>query len=116
VLIIVPSSETKRAASAVSDGLILDLRSPENQMFGRPTGQDHRMVTLRVHQGGDGRRIGDVIAKRVRGEAAHYLLESGAEPSGPDELATILGERWPVELSGSGRGRGSWTLTLMVDD
>ena len=104
------------ASAAGPDGLILDLRSPENQMFGKPTGQDHRLVTLRVHQGGDGRRIGDVIAKRVRGEAGNYLLESGAEPSGPDELAIVLGERWPVELSEPGRRQGSSTLTLYVED
>jgi uncharacterized protein len=104
------------ASAAGPEGLILDLRSPENQMFGRPTGMDRRTVTLRVNQTGAGRRIGDVIAKRVRGAAAHYLLESGVEPSGPDELAALLGERWPVALSVSGRGRGSSTLTLIVDD
>ena len=53
-----------------------------------------------------------MIAKRVRGEAAHFVLESGVEPSGPDELAAILGERWPAELSEPGGPRGSWTLTL----
>jgi cytoplasmic iron level regulating protein YaaA (DUF328/UPF0246 family) len=103
------------ASAAGPDGLILDIRSPENQMIGKPTGQDHRTVTLRVHQGG-GRRIGDVVAKRVRGEAARYVLESGVDPSGPDELAAMLGERWPVALSGAGPRRGSWSLTVIVDD
>ena len=104
------------ASAAGADGLILDLRSPEYQMIGKPTGLDHRTVTLRVEQGSARGRIGDVVAKRVRGEAAHELLESGVEPSGPGELAMLLGERWPVALAGAGRGRGSSTLTLIIDD
>jgi cytoplasmic iron level regulating protein YaaA (DUF328/UPF0246 family) len=103
------------ASAALPRGLILDLRSPEYQMIGRATGLDHRTVTLRVSQQGMGRRIGDVVAKRVRGEAAHVLLESGVEPSGPDELAALLGERWPVSLEASGRV-GSSTLTLFTED
>jgi cytoplasmic iron level regulating protein YaaA (DUF328/UPF0246 family) len=104
------------ASAAGTEGLILDLRSQENQMMGKPTGQDHQTVTLRIDQGLRGRRIGDVVAKRVRGEAARYVLESGVDPGGPDELAAMLGERWPVALSGAGRNRGSWALTLIVDD
>lgn len=96
-------------------GLILDLRSPEFQMIGMPTGLRQPSVTLRVEQRGFGRRIGDVVAKRLRGEAARFLLESGEDPAGPDELATILGERWPVSL-GAGRSRGTLTLTLIADD
>jgi cytoplasmic iron level regulating protein YaaA (DUF328/UPF0246 family) len=104
------------ASAAGPDGLILDLRSPEYQMIGKPRGLDSRTVSLRVQQGSARGRIGDVVAKRVRGEAAHTLLESGVEPSGPDELAALLGERWPVALSGSGGARGASTLTLIVDD
>lgn len=104
------------ASAAGPDGLILDLRSPEYQLIGKPGGLDHRTVTLRVEQGSARGRIGDVVAKPVRGEAAHELLESGVEPSGPGELMALLGERWPVALSEAGRGRGASTLTLMVDD
>ena len=96
-------------------GLILDLRTPESQMIGRATGLPNLSVTLRVEQQGFGRRIGDVVAKRVRGEAARLILESGEDPAAPDELAAILGERWPVSLV-AGRPRGTWTLSLIVDD
>jgi len=104
------------ASAAGPDGLILDLRSPENQSIGKPTGHGHRTVTLRVHQGSPGRRIGDVVAKRVRGEAAHDILESGVDPGGPDELATMLGERWSVSLATSTRRDAPTTLTLFTDD
>jgi cytoplasmic iron level regulating protein YaaA (DUF328/UPF0246 family) len=104
------------ASAAGAAGLILDLRSPEYQMIGRPTSLDHRTVTLRVQQQGLGRRSGDVIAKRIRGEAAHHLLEFGVDPSEPGELAAILGERWPVDLATSTRPGKTWTLTLIADD
>ena len=104
------------ASAAGPDGLIVDVRSPGSQSIGKPAGQAHRTVTLRISQVGGGRRIGDVIAKRVRGEVARYLLESGVDPGGPDELAALLGERWPVALSGPDRASGSWTLTVMLDD
>jgi len=97
-------------------GLILDLRSPEFQMIGMPTGVGHSSVTIRVEQQGFGRRIGDVIAKRLRGEATHLLLESGEDPAGPHELAAILGERWPVSLATPARLGSSSTLTLIADD
>jgi uncharacterized protein len=103
------------AAAAGPEGLILDLRSPEGQSIGKPPRMESRTVTLRVDRRAGGKRIGDVIAKRVRGEAAHHLLESGLEPETPDELTALLGERWPVELSGTGRGRDTWTITLSAD-
>lgn len=104
------------ASAAGPDGLILDLRSPEYQSIGKPTDMSRRTVNLRVAQEGSGRRIGDVIAKRVRGEAARYVLESGMEPSAPDELVALLGERWPVSLQApTGRG-GPALLSLFTED
>jgi uncharacterized protein len=102
------------ATAADSDGLILDLRSPAYQAIGLPRGLDDRLVSLRVEQRAIGRRIGDVVAKRIRGQAARLLLESGADPAEPGELATILGGRWPVWLEAPARPGRSSTLTLIA--
>lgn len=104
------------AAEGASPGIVLDLRSPSFQDIGLPDGMADRTVTLRVRQNAlGGRRIGDVIAKRVRGEAARHLLESGLDPAHPEALAEILAERWPVQLAGPARPGKPWTLTLRTD-
>ena len=96
--------------------VIVDLRFGSYQPFDGPTGLGDRTVVLRVDYSAFGRRIGDVTAKRVRGEAAHELLEAGAEPVEPGEVAGILGERWPVRLEPPARRGRGWTLTLTADD
>ena len=104
------------ASAAGSDGLILDLRSRPSQSIGRPAGLDGRTVVFRVQQRGFRRHIGDVVAKRIRGQAAHHLLGSSAEPASPDGLAAILGERWPVSLEVPAGTAKPATLTLIADD
>jgi cytoplasmic iron level regulating protein YaaA (DUF328/UPF0246 family) len=105
------------AELAGSDGLVLDVRTPAFQSLGRPSGLSDRTVLLRVDQfSATGRRIGDVTAKRIRGQAAHLLLESGTQPDEPDELADILGERWPARLEPPERPGRPWTLSLTDDD
>jgi cytoplasmic iron level regulating protein YaaA (DUF328/UPF0246 family) len=104
------------AITAGPRGIVLDLRSPSYQALGMPRDLGGRTVSLHVHQGSGRRRLGDVIAKRVRGRAAHHLLESGADPDDPDALADLLGDQWQVRLQAPARPGRTWTLSLTAND
>ena len=99
---------------AAPRGPVLDLRSRGYQAVGRPTGLDDQTVTLRIRSSPGGpAHIGDVIAKRVRGEAASHLLSSGADPDDPLGIADLLAMRWSLEVDPpAGRSR-TWTITLL---
>ncbi len=98
-------------------GVIVDLRPASFQALGMPAGLGDRTVAVRVQQASSiGHRIGDVVAKRVRGQAAHHLLESGVEAGDPDALADILADRWPVSLDPPPRLGRPWTMSLTADD
>jgi uncharacterized protein len=106
---------TVLAAAAGESGVVIDLRSPSIRALGTPWGIRDRIVALRVEGGRYGRRLGDVIAKRVRGEACRYLFESGEDPPVPEALAGLLDARWPVRLDPPMGRKGPWTMTLSVE-
>jgi hypothetical protein len=104
-------------ARAAGGGIAVDLRSGPYTAVGMPAGMAERTIALRViYAAPNGGRIGDVIAKRVRGQAAHVLLESATSLDEPDEVADALSDRWPVDLEPPERPGRTWTLRLSVVD
>jgi hypothetical protein len=101
------------ADAATGRGPILDLRSPAYQAVGRPAGLDDERVRLRIRPSPGGpARIGDVIAKRVRGEAASHLLSLETDPEDALDIADLLATRWSIEIEPpAGRNR-TWIVTL----
>ena len=97
-------------------GPVVDLRSRGYQAVGRPTGLDEQTVTLRIRPSPGGpAHIGDVIAKRVRGEAASHLLSSVADPEHPLDIADVLATRWSLEVDPPAERNRTWTITLQSD-
>jgi len=103
-------------AAAGDHGLVVDLRSPAYLAAGVPDGLADRTVLLTVHPRANGRHLGDVVAKRTRGEAANLLLATGADPSDPGELALALGERWPVDVEPPERLGKPWRARIFTGD
>jgi cytoplasmic iron level regulating protein YaaA (DUF328/UPF0246 family) len=103
-------------ATAAADGVVLDLRSPTYQASGTPARRGVLTATLRVLPEAGARSVGDVVAKRVRGQVARYLLEADEKPSTPDDLADIVGERWPVRVEPPASPSGTWTIALRPAD
>jgi uncharacterized protein len=97
-------------------GPVFDLRSRAYQAVGRPTDLDAQTVTLRIRPAPGGpAHVGDVIAKRVRGEAASHILSSTVEPDDPLDIADLLASRWELEVDPpAGRSR-AWTITLRAE-
>jgi cytoplasmic iron level regulating protein YaaA (DUF328/UPF0246 family) len=103
------------ARAAGPRGAIIDLRATSYQAMGKPSGLQERTVMLHVRQrGAGGHFVGDVVAKRMRGEAARVLLESGTNPDDPLAVASVLGERWPMELREPMQPGRPWEISLLV--
>jgi cytoplasmic iron level regulating protein YaaA (DUF328/UPF0246 family) len=90
-------------------GLVVDLRSATYAGAWRP---GERSVAVRVLREG---KVISHMAKATRGEIARALLETGADPATPDELAKVLDELgYAVHLGEPPRARRPWTLDVAV--
>ncbi len=100
---------------AAGNGVVVDVRSASVLALGTAAGAGERTVLVNVRQGNGRHRLGDVVAKRIRGQVVRHLLEAGAEPSHPEDVAAIVAERWPSSLvPPTGRDK-PWTLTILPD-
>ena len=87
-----------KALDAASDGgLVIDLRSGTYTAFGAAPAD--RTATIKVLQERDGKRsVVSHFNKATKGRIVRALLESGAEPTNPTELAATLRDLgWTVE-------------------
>jgi uncharacterized protein len=102
-------------ADAAGRGLVVDCRSSSYQAAGMPSGIGERTVAVRIlRETAGGRSVVSHMAKHTRGEVARHLLESGADPRRPQNLADALADRWDVELARPVRDGRPWTLDVVV--
>lgn len=85
---------------ALGRGLLVDLRSGTYGAFWRPTPElSDRVATVRVlHESGGRRSVVSHFNKATKGRLVRALLEDGASPRTPEQLAAALtGLGWTVE-------------------
>lgn len=101
--------------SAIGTGLLVDLRSTAYATFWRPTAVA-RTATVRVlHEQGGRRKVVSHFNKATKGRLVRALLEDGAHPRTPLELAAAWQDLgWTVEADSSGRGGAR--LDVVVSD
>ncbi|NUU23240.1 MAG: peroxide stress protein YaaA [Streptomycetaceae bacterium] len=105
------------------DGLVLDLRSSAYTPAWRPTGElAARTATVRVlHErvvGGEVRRsVVSHFNKATKGRLTRQLLEAGAAPTDPPELADALRDLgWTVETHRPAKRGVVWGLDVVVKE
>nr|WP_180218169.1 peroxide stress protein YaaA [Streptomyces albus] len=99
---------------AAGDGLVLDLRSSAYAAMWKPKGEPaRRTVTVRVLQstvvdGVEKRSVVSHFNKATKGRLVRALLEAGADPATPAELAAALRDLgFTVEGDEAGRESGA---------
>jgi cytoplasmic iron level regulating protein YaaA (DUF328/UPF0246 family) len=91
------------------DGLVVDLRSAT---YTGAWQAGERSVAVRVFREG---KVVSHMAKATRGEIARTLLEIGADPATPGELAEFLsGQGYAVHLIKPARLSRPWTLDVSL--
>ncbi|WP_028661016.1 peroxide stress protein YaaA [Nocardioides insulae] len=94
------------AEEALGEGLLIDLRSGTYAAFWKPDAAlGGRVATVRVLHETDGRRsVVSHFNKATKGRITRALLEDGATPRTPTELADALRDLgWYVEAGAPGR-------------
>jgi uncharacterized protein len=102
---------------ALGRGLLVDLRSTTYAGFWRPTAElAPRVATVRVlHDDGRTRKVVSHFNKATKGRLVRDLLEDGADPRTPAQLAADLRRLgWAVEV-GPATSRGT-RLDVIVGD
>jgi cytoplasmic iron level regulating protein YaaA (DUF328/UPF0246 family) len=94
-------------APAAGRGLVVDMRSSTYVAAWRPAGAlAERTVAVHVVRDDAGRRSAvSHMAKRTRGLVARHLLETGADPSTPEELLDELRAAFDADIDGPRPGR-----------
>lgn len=100
-------------ALGVREGLVVDMRSSTYATAWNP---GESGVAVRVLREVDGRRsVVSHMAKATRGAVARALVEAGAQPESPQNLARDLTELgWRVELREPPRAGRPWGLDCVV--
>ncbi|CAL9433345.1 peroxide stress protein YaaA [Streptomyces sp. enrichment culture] len=108
---------------AAGDGLVLDLRSSAYAAMWKPKGATaRRTATVRVLQskvvdGVEKRSVVSHFNKATKGRLLRALLESGAEPATPGELAATLRELgYVVEGDDADSAKGPTALDVVVTE
>ncbi|WP_165986986.1 peroxide stress protein YaaA [Streptomyces sp. YIM 98790] len=107
---------------AAGDGLVLDLRSSAYAALWKPAARSaaaRRTVTVRVlHSrlvdGVERRSVVSHFNKATKGRMVRSLLESGADPATPEELADVLRSLGHRVEGGAGAGSGATARRLDV--
>lgn len=109
--------------SAAGEGLVLDLRSTAYAAMWKPSGEPaERTVTVRVLQsrtvdGVEKRSVVSHFNKATKGRIVRSLLEAGAEPGDPGELAGALhGLGYAVEGPGEAKPGKPRRLDVVVTE
>lgn len=113
----------KALPELAGEGLVLDLRSSAYVPSWRPAGEvaartaTVRVLHERVVDGVVRRSVVSHFNKATKGRLTRRLLEAGAEPADPAELAVALRDLgWTVEVGKPAKRNAAWALDVVVTE